>query len=242
MGDLNTRTRNKDGLHENLAKQLSHLLSDIEATTSETGNRCSCDVKVNTSGRKLLTICSSHRLEIPNGQTPGDRLENFTCFNNKEASVVDYLILSRSLMKNVINFKVLPINFDSKHAPISTTFKSSFVNFEKGKVLNHPKTYKWDNQGAVLLHSLLNQKDTQEKLGKLRFDLDSSSNTNVIQKAVKQFTEIVAECGDKTLRIKKRGKVNKKRKNLVIVRTVLFLENNLPELLSFFKRTQKTLT
>ena len=57
-----------------------------------------------------------------------------------------------------------------------------------------------------------NQKDTQERLGKLRFDLDSSSNTNAIQKTVKQFTEITSECGDKTLRIKKRGKVNKKPK------------------------------
>ena len=63
-------------------------------------------------------------------------------------------------------------------------------------------TYKWDNQGAVLFHSLLNQKDTKEKLGELRFVLDKSSNTNGIQKAVKQFPEIISECGDKTLRIK----------------------------------------
>ena len=86
---------------------------------------------------------------------------------------------------------------------------------------NHPKTYKWDKQGAVLFHSLPNQKNTQEKLGKLRFDLKSSSNTNAIQKFVKQSTEIISECGDKALRIKKRGKVNKKP-NLGIVRTVLF--------------------
>ena len=157
-------------------------------------------------------ICSSHSLELANGQTPGDRLENFAFFNNMGASVVDYLGLSRSLMKNVIKFKVPPPNFNSKHAPITATFKSSFVKFGKGKVLNHPNTYKWDNQGAVLFHSLLNQKDTQEKLGKLRFDLESSSNTNAIQKTVKQFTDIISECGDKTLRIKKRGKVNKKPK------------------------------
>ena len=56
------------------------------------------------------------------------------------ASIVDYLALSRSLMKNIIKFKVLPPNFDSKHAPITATFKSSFVKFGKGKVLNHPKT------------------------------------------------------------------------------------------------------
>ena len=76
-------------------------------------------------------------------------------------------------------------------------------------MLNHPKACKWDNRGAVLFHSL---KDTQEKLGKLRFDLELSSNTNAIQKTVIHFTEIISECGDKALRIKNRGKVNKKPK------------------------------
>ena len=142
MGDLNARAENEDGLHEKLGKELNHLLPDIEATTLKTGSRCSCDVKVNTSGRNLLVICSSHSLELANGQTPGDRLENFAFFNNMGASVVDYLGLSRSLMKNVIKFKVPPPNFNSKHAPITATFKSSFVKFGKGKVLNHPKTCK----------------------------------------------------------------------------------------------------
>ena len=58
MGDLNARTGNEDSLHGKLGKQLNHLLPDIEATTLETGNKCSCDVKVNASGRKLLTTCS----------------------------------------------------------------------------------------------------------------------------------------------------------------------------------------
>ena len=70
---------------------------------------------------------------------------------------------------------------------ITATFRSSFVKFGKGKVFNHPRTYKSDNQGVLLFHSSLNQKDTQEKFGKLRFDLDSSSNTNAIQKAVKKI-------------------------------------------------------
>ena len=106
-------------------------------------------------------------------------------------------------------------------------------------MLNHPKTYQWDNQASVLFPSLLNQKDTYEKLGKLRFDLDSSSNTNAIQKAVKQFTEIISECGDKTLRLKREVRWIRDQKHLDMVWTVLFLENNLPELLSFFKRIQK---
>ena len=102
MGDLNARTGNESSLHEKIGNQLSHLLPDIEATTLETSNRCFCDVKVNTSGRKVLIICNSHSLEIANDQIPGDRLGNFTCFNVMGASVVDYLVLSRSLMKNII--------------------------------------------------------------------------------------------------------------------------------------------
>ena len=56
-------------------KHLSHLFPDIEATL------------VNTSGRKLLTVCSSYRLESANGQIPGDKRGNFTCFNYRAASV-----------------------------------------------------------------------------------------------------------------------------------------------------------
>ena len=89
MGNLNARTNNEDGLHEKLGKQLNQLLPDIEGTTLETGNRCSCDVKVNISRKKLLTISSSHSLEITNGQTPGGRLWNFTCFKSMGASVMD---------------------------------------------------------------------------------------------------------------------------------------------------------
>ena len=55
MGDLNARTGNEDGLHEKLSKQLNYLLPDnIEGTTLETGNRCSCDAKVNNPGTKKI--------------------------------------------------------------------------------------------------------------------------------------------------------------------------------------------
>ena len=50
MENLNT-TGNEDGLHEKQGKQLNYLLPDIEGTTFETSSKCSCDVKVNTSGR-----------------------------------------------------------------------------------------------------------------------------------------------------------------------------------------------
>ena len=107
-----------------MKNQLSHLLPDTEATTLETSDRCSCDEKIN----KLLPIFSSYSYKIASGPTSGD----FLRFNNRRKSVVLYLGLSRSHAKNVIKFKVLPINFAFKHAPITATFKGSFVKYGKG--------------------------------------------------------------------------------------------------------------
>ena len=56
-------------------------------------------------------------------------------------------------MKSVTDFKVLPLNFNSENAPITAIFKSSFVKAG----LNHLNTYKGNNQGGVICHSLLNQ-------------------------------------------------------------------------------------
>ena len=48
--------------------------------------------------------------------------------------------------------------------------------------------------------------------------------TLAIQNDVKKFTEIIQECGDKTLRIKKRGKMNKKQKVFGIQTAVAFFK------------------
>ena len=92
MGDLNARIGNKDNtLNKKLNEDLGHLLP----TTKELINsqdRCSCDNTVNTAGRKLIKLCNNHSLRVANGQTTGDRVGNYTCFNNGGASVVDYLL------------------------------------------------------------------------------------------------------------------------------------------------------
>ena len=75
---------------------------------------------------------------------------------------MNYLVLSRLFVKNVTDYKDLPHKFNSKDAPITASLKSSFVKVGKGKVLNHPNAYKWDYQGAIICHSLLNPKNSGE--------------------------------------------------------------------------------
>ena len=204
MGDLNARIGNKDNtLNKKLNEDLGHLLpSEKESYKSQ--NRSSCDNAVNTAGRKLIKLCNNYNLRVANGQTPGDRLGNYTCFNNGGASVVDYLLMEDSLNDNILNFIVLPPEFDSKHAPITTTFKTPKLSTEERKLFNLPKSYKWDNNRKEVFQSLLS--GTKKQLESLCDQLKSGNKSENIQEITKSFTKILTDCADKSLKLK--GKKN----------------------------------
>ena len=71
----NARTGNIGNIHDN--KLYEHLES-ILPNSVETSD--------------LTMRCSNHNLRIANGQIPGDRIGNFTCFNNSGTSAVDYVL------------------------------------------------------------------------------------------------------------------------------------------------------
>ena len=48
---------------------------------------------------------------------------NYTCLNYERASVDDYLIVKETIYEKILNFRVLPLTFDSKHSPIVATLK-----------------------------------------------------------------------------------------------------------------------
>ena len=92
-----------------------------------------------------MNICHNHNLNIANGQIPGDRLGNFTCFNNLGASVVDYLLVDSNIWEKILEFKLLDPTFDSKHASLMTTLKFATSKLGKEKLFNPPKSYKWSD-------------------------------------------------------------------------------------------------
>ena len=98
-----------------------------------------------------MNICHNHNLNIANGQIPGDRLGNFTCFNNLGASVVDYLLADSNIWEKILEFKLLDPTFDSKHASIMTTLKFSTSKLGKEKLFNPPKSHKWSDTVAPYL-------------------------------------------------------------------------------------------
>ena len=85
--------------------------------------RHSEDTKVDESGKQVIELCISSRMRILNGRTLGDSFGKFTCQKSTSASVVDYMLASEELLKDVIYFHVQPFQ------PIFliVTVKSQFV-------------------------------------------------------------------------------------------------------------------
>ena len=88
--------------------------------------RISKDTTVNSFGNRLLHICKETGLRIVNGRLHNDeRIGNYTCYNNKGSSVVDYLLMNHDNFDNVIDFMVCDANEYSKHAPITFSVKTN---------------------------------------------------------------------------------------------------------------------
>ena len=202
-----------------------------------------CDNSVNTAGRKLIKLCNNHSLRVANGQTPGDRVGNYTCFNNGGVSVVDYLMTEIPLHKNILDFKVVPTEFDSKHAPITTTFKISELRTEKRKLFNLPKAYKWNSQRGEIFQSLLNDKETKRRLEVLCDRLKEKNKPG----------NILTTCADKSLTLKRKKNTHKRhskpwynnscssqRKQLTTLAYLLQKNPKNPYLVSQYQKVKKS--
>ena len=96
----------------------------------------SMDKTVNKYGRSLINLCASNNLCILNGRIQGDRFGKFTCHKSNGASVVDYAILSNTLLRKVVYFSVLPLSFLSCHCPISFAIKTNKFFLIQIRVIN----------------------------------------------------------------------------------------------------------
>jgi len=91
--------------------------------------RRSCDSVTNKFGRILLQFCQTYDMVIANGRF-GPESEQYTFMNKNGCSVIDYLIISKSMFRLINNFAVLS-NSESCHFPISIAlgiFNAKHIN------------------------------------------------------------------------------------------------------------------
>ena len=200
LGDFNSRTGNlldtvgEYDEHINLS-QFNHGFFQDQAHIPARKNS---DSVVNSYGLSLINLCQEFNLCIANGRTGSDaNLGNFTCITYNGASVVDYVIVSHSFFKCVLNFEVLEIPEFSIHLPLVFELKTRKITMStpvsvsgRNKTnfkLNQRVRYKWKEQNKDIFLNRLEQK----------IDVLDSSRPVIkpdIERSVSCFYNTIKEC------------------------------------------------
>ena len=114
-GDLNARSGNKRDFIEILNGRSDETLGTSRIPVP----RVSQDKTVNRFGELLLDMCKSTDMRIVNGRLHNDaQVGSFTCMTANGESLVDYLLTSYENFNIIHDFKILPFNEFSNHAPL----------------------------------------------------------------------------------------------------------------------------
>ena len=123
FGDFNARTGDKNAKDVPLPDSIFPLEKD-ECDVEEQYRRKSNDVITNDFGRYLLNVCEQFGLVILNGLLSGDKQGHFTYIAYNGSSVIDYFVVSRSLVQFCIHLNVMP-KIESKHMPVEMKMRIS---------------------------------------------------------------------------------------------------------------------
>jgi hypothetical protein len=178
-GDLNAWTGiDSDTIHSDKYDDNFHI-SNKDAPPK----RNSKHKATNKRGIELLDMCKSLELNILNGRTVGDPFGDFTSFQAKGSSVVDYLITSNSLISEIATFSVGDfIPWLSDHCPIVYDLE---INEELDKsdpkhpLKPAPKQYVWSESGIEKFKEELQKPENKDKLQNA-FSLDYIDPSKVV--------------------------------------------------------------
>ena len=102
--------------------------------------------------RNLLHLCIASKLRIVNGRYVGDSLGYLTCLTaNGSVVVVDYSIVSDSLLSSVLFFTTQDFNFLSDHSQIKLIIKCNTTQDNSNCMTNgrENKGYRWTSESKL---------------------------------------------------------------------------------------------
>ena len=201
-GDFNARTGNDE--HDFIENDDVHVdipVFDGYSPDIDIPVRYSMDKTILTRGRALNDICIQSSLRILNGRTMGDFVGHFTCHTPRGSSVVDYMVVSENLIKQVSFFNVHNFLADlSDHCQISLMLKVNCIVTENENFQNAlPQSYKWVDNSAILFQNTLSSPVFSEKICNF-IDNNFSGNTDLM---VSELNSIICDAADQC--IKKKG-------------------------------------
>ena len=218
MGDTNARTGSDLDQIDNNDKHIPVPLQSEK--TRFLRQRNSQDSHVCPRGKDLIDLCIEANLNILNGRTFGDSFGKYTSFQYNGNSVVDYCIVSESLIKEVIYFHVhdhLP--YLSDHAKLSLKLKASVANIgvsdENDKTSDMPTSYRWFKDSPFLFQKAFDTHEVKEQIRKFMNSSFTGDNHKLLtDDAVESFNGIIYTVCEKSLKkIKHKNNSRKKTKS-----------------------------
>ncbi|MEW8547927.1 MAG: reverse transcriptase family protein [Candidatus Thiodiazotropha sp.] len=215
-GDLNARSGSQQDFISNDEVDHVPVYDDYNIDVSSVP-RQSKDSTIDARGKSLIEICIGNQLRILNGRCFGDMFGQYTCYTPNGCSVVDYTIVSESILDQILYFHVSDFlaTLSDCHCKLSWGMLANFNCSNNGCSLNPlPVKYYWDNESAADFQQALKTDGISNKI-------KCYMNTSITdtQDAACQIKDIITEAASislKSIDISKKklskSSVNKKQK------------------------------
>ena len=165
-GDLNARTGSQQDFIASDGTDHLPLYQNYNID-SHSIYRQSKDVIVDTRGRSLIDICIGNQLRILNGRCFGDMFGRHTCFTPNGCSVVDYTIVSESVLDQILFFHVSDFlaTLSDCHCKLSWGMLANFTCSNNSYMLNPlPLKYIWNETSITDFQSAFERDEIKSKI------------------------------------------------------------------------------
>ena len=165
-GDMNARSGSQQDFISN--DEIDHvpLYDDYNIDISSLP-RQSKDSIIDARGRSIIDLCTGNQLRILNGRCFGDMFGQFTCFTLNGCSVVDYSIVSESILNQILYFHVSDYlaTLSDCHCKLSWGMLANFTYSDNVCSLNPlPVKYCWDNSSSAKFQQTLQSEVFSNKI------------------------------------------------------------------------------
>jgi len=219
-GDSNARVGTLPDLLVHDDKKFLPLCSSLPLD-KDIMNRFSKDTTVDKRGKELIDFCKGCQMRILNGRTLGIMLGKFTCFTPNGSSVVDYAIVSESVLKSILYFNVsdfVPTLSDC-HCRLEWEMSAKFIDcnstIDEDHINNHIHPmlarYVWSDDSGTLFQDALKSQQIQTQISDFLNNMKYDSPLN-INTASAKLANSITQAADMSLKKRRKKDVNNREK------------------------------
>ena len=140
LGDFNARVGIKSESTVENSSLFDSTGTKFDDSQQILPERNSQDIKTNTYGTKLLSLCSTSNLVVLNGRKLGDLNGKFTSHQHNGSSTIDLSLCSRDTYSKITHFRVLDPVWLSDHCPTLTYLNTGVLHDYYVKRTTKPKS------------------------------------------------------------------------------------------------------